>query len=224
VKAISLRWLSLAYFALVLAATEIRARELAGAGPTWLDGNYGFEAGALPWSLAIGILGAGLLFALISSSGRTITKPMPHLFLRWIAGWIDWILAFVAPTPFAGLTFVWIEYRRTGVFRWLSQSQEPTTLQMNIIVLFIFSFFVLYFAVPWWLGKPTPGACILGYRITADEGSRLTFGKAIFRVLLGCVALFGWSSWILSYFLKRDRGRGKFWLDAVFKTHAEYSS
>jgi len=224
VRACSLRWFLLAYFALLLTATEARSRELAGLGPTWLDGNYGFEAGAPPWSLAIGLFGVGFLIALMSGSVEKTARPMPHLLRRWIAGWIDWILAFVVPTPFAGLAFVWIEYRRTGVFRWISQSQEPSTLQLNLIVLFIFSFLVLYFAVPWWLGKPTPGACILGYRVTADEGSRLGFGRAIFRVLLGCVALFGWPSWILSYFLKRDKARGKFWLDAVFKTHAEFSS
>jgi len=224
VKASSLRWFILAYFAMLLAAAEFRSLKLGGLGPPWLDGNYGFEAGAPPWSLVIGFLGAGLLIALISGSVEKTARPMPHLFRRWIAGWIDWILAFLAPTPFAGLVFVWIEYRRTGVFSWLSQSQEPSALQLNIIFLFIFCFFFLYFAIPWWLGKPTPGACILGFRVVADEGSRLTFGRAIYRVLLGCVALFGWPSWILSFFLKRDKASGKFWLDVACKTHAEYSS
>jgi uncharacterized RDD family membrane protein YckC len=224
VKAISLRWLSLAYFALVLAATEIRAHKLAGAAPTWLDGNYGFEAGALPWSLAVGILGLSLLFALISSSGGKTTGPMPHLFRRWIAGWIDWILAFVVPTPFAGLAFAWIEYRRTGVFKWISQSPEPSDPQLGAIALFIFLSSVLYYAIPWWLGKATPGACIFGYRVSPDEGSRLTLVSAIMRVLLGSVALLAWPSWILSFFLKRNRSAGKFWLDAAFKTHAEYTS
>jgi hypothetical protein len=174
--------------------------------------------------LAVGILGAGLIIALITGSIEKSAKPMPYLFRRWIAGWIDWIFAFIAPTPFAGLAFVWIEYRRTGVFKWISQSQEPSTLQLGMIVIFIYSFLVLYFAIPWWLGKPTPGACILGYIISPDDGSRFTFGKAILRVLLGSVALLAWPSWILSFFLKRDKSKGKFWLDAVFNTHAEYSS
>jgi hypothetical protein len=220
-KAASLRWFLLAYFVLLIAAAQIRSNEMGGSGPTWLDGNYGFEAGAPPWSLAFGIIGVGLFIVLISSSVDESAKPMPHLFRRWIAGWIDWILAFVAPTPFAGLAFVWIEYRRTGVFKWIIQSQDPSNLQMDMIVLFILFSMVLYFAVPWWLGKPTPGACILGYRICPNDGSRFTFRNAIFRVLLGSVALLGWPSWILSYFLKRDKSRGKFWLDAVFKTHAQ---
>jgi hypothetical protein len=224
VKAISLRWLSLAYFALVLLATEIRAHELAGAGPTWLDGNYGFEAGALPWSLAIGILGIGLLLALISKSGGRSAGPMPYLFRRWVAGWIDWILAFVVPTPFAALAFTWIQYQRTGVFKWLSRSPEPGTAQLGAITLFIFLSMALYFAIPWWLGKATPGACIWGYRVSPDEGSRFAFGSAILRALLGAVALMAWPSWILSFFLKRNRTSGKFWLDAVFKTHAEFIS
>jgi hypothetical protein len=221
-KTTTLRWLSLAYFLLLLAATEFRAHKLAGAGPTWLDGNYGFEAGALPWSLAIGVLGAGLLIALNSRSFVKSERPMPHLFRRWIAGWIDWILAFVLPTPFAGLAFAWVEYSRTGVFRWINQSPEPTDAQLGIIVLFICATMVLYFAIPWWLGKPTPGACILGYRVSPDEGSQITFSGAILRVMLGSVALMAWPSWILSFLAKRNRSAGKFWLDSVFKTHAEY--
>jgi uncharacterized RDD family membrane protein YckC len=221
-KAAPLRWLLLAYFVLLMIAVQIRSKDLGGSGPTWLDGNYGFEAGAPPWSLAIGVIGAGFFIALISSSDDQISRSMPHLFRRWIAGWIDWILAFVVPTPFAGLVFVWDEYRQTGVFKWIIQSQEPSNLQLSMIVLFILSSMVLYFAVPWWLGKPTPGACILGYRICPDDGSRFTFLNAIFRVLLGSVALLGWPSWIFSYFLKRDKSRGKFWLDAIFNTHAEY--
>lgn len=82
---------------------------------------------------------------------------------------------------------------------------------------------VLYFAIPWWLGKSTPGALILGYRVSPDEGSHLTFGGAILRVLLGSIALLAWPSWILSFFLKWDRNAGKFWLDKVFNTHAEYA-
>jgi hypothetical protein len=223
-KADPTRCLWLAYLALVLAAIEIRGRELGGTGPTWLDGNYGFEVGGLPWSLAIGILGAGLLFAHISSSAGVTTRPMPHLVRRWIAGWIDWILAFLVPTPFAGLAFAVVEYRRTGVFKWISQSPEPSTVQLLAIVLFISLCLILYFAIPWWLGKPTPGACILGYRVSPDAGCRFTFRRAILRALLGSVALLAWPSWILSFFLKRNRSRGKFWLDAVFETHAEYAS
>jgi hypothetical protein len=102
-KAGSLRWTLLAYFVLLIFAVENRAHRLAGLGPTWLDGNYGFEAGPPPWSLAIGVTGVGLFIALISSSVDEAARPMPHLFRRWIAGWIDWILAFVVPAPFAGL-------------------------------------------------------------------------------------------------------------------------
>lgn len=222
-KTANLRWFSVAYFVLIVAAIESRAHKLAGAGPTWLDGNYGFEAGALPSSLAIGILGTVLLIALTLAPVAT-TRPMPHLFRRWVAAWIDWILAFVLPTPFAGLAFAWNEYQRTGIFRWISQSPEPTTAQLGTITLFIISTMVLYFAIPWRLGKPTPGACILGDRISPDDGSQLTFGGAILRVLLGSVALLAWPSWILSFFVKRNRSAGKFWVDEVCKTHAEYAS
>jgi uncharacterized RDD family membrane protein YckC len=96
------------------------------------------------------------------------------------------------------------------------------TLQ-GVIYFFIgFVWMVLYAAVPFSMGKPTPGACILGYRVTADEGTRLGFWFATLRALLGSIALLAWPCWILAYALKRDKENGKFWLDLIFRTHAEF--
>ena len=36
------------------------------------------------------------------------------------------------------------------------------------------------------------------------------------------MALLAWPCWILAYWLKRDKNAGKFWLDVVFRTHAEF--
>jgi hypothetical protein len=79
-----------------------------------------------------------------------------------------------------------------------------------------------FVAIPTSKGRPTPGACILGYCDKPDTGSRLTFWSAMLRAALGAVALFGWPCWIMAYFFKREKKLGKFWLDAVFQTHAEF--
>ena len=66
-------------------------------------------------------------------------------------------------------------------------------------------------------GKPTPGACIAGYQVIADDGNPLKPKAALLRTLLGLAAVAGA---ILAPLVGRDRALGKFWLDKVFNTHA----
>ncbi len=227
-KAAFLRWFLLGYFMLLIFALTIGSSDTIGISANWEKGNYSFEAGAPPWSLAFGIGIAGLYIALFLSEVHATSRNMPHLLRRWVAGLIDWVLAFIAPTPILGLAAVLIEYRRTGVFDWVIDRQEaqPTDWVLALAGVLVLMFVIMpaYFAGCWSFGKPTPGACILGYRVVADEGSGLTFWRATLRALLGAMALLAWPCWILAYAVRRDRAKGKFWLDAIFRTHAEFLS
>ena len=225
-KAKDFRWFLIGYIVLLMAALTVRSDETIGVNAGLSNGEYSYRAGSAPWALAFAVVGAGLYLSLLCSKVVASLRVMPYLFRRWAAGMIDFVWAFITPTAFLGLVAILFEYRRTGVFDWLvdRQEQQPGDWLFAFASVFTLMFAVLpcYFALSWRFGKPTPGSCIFGFRIVADEGTHLHFWKAGLRALLGSMALLAWPCWILAYWVKRDKSAGKFWLDAVFRTHAEY--
>lgn len=224
-KAASIRWFLIAYSALLLVTMELHSGETVGVSATLLNSDYTFGAGAPPWSIAFGVVGIGLYFAVLFSPVSATLRPMPHLFRRWVAGLIDFMLALITPSFVIGLIAILIEYKQTGVFDWVIDRQEPRPWDWPLAIIGTFSIMFIfmpgYCAACWACGKPTPGSCIFGYRIASDDFCQLVFWKAYLRALLGGVALLAWPAWILAAYLKRDKLKGKFWLDVIFKTHAE---
>jgi len=227
-KAASVRWFLLGYVVLLVLLIAICSgsdEQGIGIGLSWGNGNYSFSGAAPPWAIAFAVVSAGLYAVLFWSHVDATSKPMPHLFRRFVAGMVDWALGIMMSATVVGLISILIEYKQTGVFAWVINRQEPRpwdALEAVTGFFLVFAAMVVYMAVPLSRGKPTPGACIFGYCVMADEGSRLTFWFATLRALLGSVALLGWPCWILAYALKRDKNQGKFWLDAIFRTHAEF--
>lgn len=227
-KATFVRWFLIGYAVLLLAVIAIdSSSEEAGLGISinWVNGDYSFSGGAPPWTLAFSGVNIALYGLLYASEGNASSRPMPHLFRRFLAGLVDWMLAIFTVATLLGLIAVLIEYRSTGVFERVIDRQEPhplDTLEAVVDLPLLFGGMVSYMVFPLMKGKPTPGACIFGYRVTPDEGSRMTLWFAALRALLGSVALLGWPCWIMAYALKRDKVHGKFWLDHVFRIHAEY--
>src|ERR1035441_2443849 len=115
-KAKDLRWFLLGYFVLLIVAMNLRSDETVGINASWVNGEYSYQAGAPPWSLAFAGVGAGLYVALAASRVRASSRPVRVLFRRWCAGIIDFILSLVIPGALMGLVAVFVEYRRTGVF------------------------------------------------------------------------------------------------------------
>ena len=66
---------------------------------------------------------------------------------------------------------------------------------------------VFYYGWPLVRRRPSPGACIMGYQIVADEGVTLTPGAALKRTLFGFTFL-------------GDRKKSTFRVDESFGTHA----
>jgi len=227
-KAASVRWFLIAYVILLVSVIAIdSASDETGIGVSlnWVNGNYSFSGGAPPWVLAFAAVGIVLYATLFFSRVETTSTPMPHLFRRFVAGMTDWFLSILIGASFFGLVSILIEYSQTGVFQWVIGREEPHPLDLLQSVIGVFGTFAgmaAYAALPLSRGKPTPGACMAGYRISADEGSQMTFWFAVLRALLGSVALLAWPCWILAYALMRDKRRGKFWLDNIFRTHAEF--
>jgi hypothetical protein len=225
-KAKDLRWFLLGYIVLLLVAMNVRSDEMIGINANWANGDYSFRAGSAPWAIAFAVVGLGLYIALAMSKVSASVRTLPDLFRRWIAGMIDFVWSLLVPGAFAGLVAVLIEYRRTGAFEWLVDRQEPQPsdwpLAIAFVLLLMFVIMPGYLALLWRRGKPTPGSCICNFRVAVDDGCSLPFWKADLRALLGSMALLAWPCWILAYSLRRDKAKGKFWLDVIFRTHAEF--
>jgi len=225
-KAKDFRWFVLGYCALLLIGLAFRSDETIGISADWKNGEYSYQAGSAPWAIGFAVVGAVLYLLLLVSRVVSSSRRMSHLFRRWVAGFIDFVWAMLIPTAFIGLAAVLSEYRRTGTFDWLVERQEQQAgdwfYAIVSVLLLMFVVAPSYFAISWWRGKPTPGSCIFNFRIVPDQGAQLPFWKAGLRALLGSMALLAWPCWILAYWVKRDKSSGKFWLDAVFQTHAEF--
>ncbi|WP_162601448.1 RDD family protein [Occallatibacter savannae] len=227
-KVQSLRWPLLSYLILLLSVIAINSTsdELGvGVSMNWTSDDYSFSAGAPPWVVAFAFVGICLCVLLYRCQIPVPTEPMPHLIRRYLAGLADWAIALMLAASVVGLLNVLVEYAQTGNLEWVIDRQEHRpwdALRAFGGVLSMFAVMPLFVAVPMATGRPTPGACIFGYCVRPDTGSRLTLWSAFLRALLGAFALFAWPCWIMAYFFKREKNLGKFWLDAVFETHAEF--
>jgi hypothetical protein len=192
-----------------------------GASAEWDNGQYHFAGGTQPWalSLAIGIIGCYLL--LLNSQVATLGGPLPGVFRRFVAFWIDFLVGGLATAPILGIIPTLLEWRRTGDFEWTFERDTVASYDLWAtfpIMLAMFGLLLIYFSWPLVRRIPSPGACVMGYQIVPDDGVTMTWSKAIRRTMLGFIAA---CVCYIAPFIARDKKRGKFWLDTVFGTHAE---
>ena len=205
--------------ALVVAFSVVAPVSL-GVSAAWENGDYHFSGGTQPWALAFSAAILGLYFFLLSAEPAHLGKPFRGVFRRYVAFWLDFMLAMLAITPIVGILPVLTEWKRTGVFQWsFARSTSASGDGLLFVAVFGSTFFALlcFFAWPLLRNRPSPGACILGYQIVPGDGTIMTLRTAVLRTLLGFVAA---AAWFLAPFVGRDRKNGKFWLDQVFATRA----
>jgi RDD family protein len=216
----NLRWLLAGLVALCVCMAFVKAPATLGVSAELSNGQYQLSGGTQPWALALAVLIICSYLALLYAEPSEDRRPLPGVFRRLIASWLDLYLAMMAFAPILGLVVSVTEWRRTGIFEWSFERDYSVASDwllalgggaLSMVVL------VLYFAWPLVRRMPSPGACIVGYQVVADDGTSLSLGKAVQRTLLGFVAL---SAWFLAPFVARERGKGKFWLDKVFDTRA----
>ena len=214
-----LRWPLVALLCVTFCAETFRSTG-AGVSAEVVNGRYRFFAGTDPVALLL----AATLFAayvlLMCSTTNEGAGPLPSLFRRFAAFWVDFILVMFITAPLMGLLPVFIEWRGTNQFAW---NFERTTRESSDMVVLVVTqliggvLLLCYYALPLTRRRPSPGACILGYQVLPDPGFSLSFPRAVLRTLVGFVAVS--AAW-LAPFAGRDRHAGKFWLDRVFHTHA----
>jgi hypothetical protein len=214
------RWLFLAVLATIIVIGNLVSPITLGASAEWSNGTYLFAGGTNPWAIALAVVVIFLYLLLMYSPPMQQASPFPGVFRRFVAFWLDFVLAMIAVGPIVGILPTLTEWRRTGVFEW---NFERTTHAagdgwlIGIATTSCFVALIIYYAYPLIRRRPSPGACIAGYQIIADEDATITPQKAVLRTLLGFVAT---SAWYLAPFIARDRKQGKFWLDKVFDTRA----
>lgn len=219
-KAKEFRWVFLAAVAAPVIILSIREPETLGVSYEWTNGRYSFGGGTALWALAFSVVMVGLYVALMHSLLTAKGQPLPGVFRRFVAFWLDFFLAMMAVVPVAGILPTVTEWRRTGVFQWNFERTTHAsgdgavgaigfTLSMALLA--------LYYCLPLVRGRPSPGTCIMGYQVIPEEGITLSFRAALLRTLLGFFAMC--TAW-LAPFVDRDRKKGQFWLDKVFRTRA----
>lgn len=219
-KTKELRWLFLAAVATICVKGFVGERANLGVSAGWTNGRYSFGGGTAPWALAFALVVIGLCLLLMYSSPAVLGEPLPGVFRRFVAFWLDFMLAIMAVAPILGILPALTEWRRTGTFQWNFErtTQAPGDwLVATIGVTLSFAALAFYYVLPLVRGKPSPGSCMLGYQIIPEEGTTLGLRTALLRTLLGFIA--ACAAW-LAPFVARDRKKGQFWLDKVFGTRA----
>jgi uncharacterized RDD family membrane protein YckC len=221
-KVTHLRWLFLSLLALMilLAMAFPGERRSLGISVESSDGDYHFAGGTDPAALGFAVLFIGGYVVLMNGTVSAECRPLAGVFRRFIAFWADLIIAMMTVAPILGIIPMFVEWRRTGEFHWTFERTTSATgdaLQAALLVTATFAALLLYHAVALSRQRPSPGACIMGYRVVPDDGTTLTLKRSILRSLFGSIAV---CVAYIAPFVARDRKRGKFWLDQVFSTHA----
>jgi len=214
------RWLFVGLLSVLPFVNIVAGPTRIGVWAQWSNDHYSFGGGTQPWALAFSALVIGLYLLLMYAVPSGVGKPLPGVVRRFVAFWLDFVLAMMAVAPIFGVMPTLTEWRRTGVFEWAFErpSAAPGDRLLIAAQLLLCSVaLVFYYAFPLVRRRPSPGTCIVGYQVIAEDGITLTVRTALLRTLLGFLAL---CVAYLAPFIERDSKNGKFWLDKVFGTRA----
>ena len=166
-----------------------------GVSSEWANEGYRFAAGSSVWALSVAAVNVILYLALMKMTvAASAGLAMTGLFKRWLAFWIDFVWVMASVAPLAGLLAVLLEAKHTNHFVWAFErtTRSGTDIPIAIVAgLINVAALVFYFALPVMWGRPSPGACLLGYQVLPNEPGAVTLGKAVQRELYGFVAVCG---------------------------------
>jgi uncharacterized RDD family membrane protein YckC len=214
------RWLFVGLLLVLLFVGIVAGPTRIGLWAQWSNDHYSFGGGTQPWALAFSTLVIGLYLLLMYTVPSGVGNPLPGVVRRFVAFWLDFVLAMMAVAPIFGVLPALTEWRRTGVFKWVFERPNAAPgdgLLIAAQALVISVALVFYYAFPLLRRRPSPGSCIVGYQVIAEDGTTLNVRTALLRTLLGFIAL---CIAYLAPFIERDSKNGKFWLDKVFGTRA----
>jgi len=119
-----LRWLFIAVLAVDMIVDYVGEPVIVGVSAEWKNGRYRFAAGTSPLALVLSLLIVALYILLMYASSAHFGQPLAGVFRRFMAFWIDFMIAITTVAPILGILPTLIEWKRTGTFEW---SFERTT-------------------------------------------------------------------------------------------------
>lgn len=184
------------------------------------DDAYRFFAGSSVFSLCVSIGVLLIYVARLRSAPLPSGPPLEGLIRRFFAFHLDLYVVMSIAAPLGGLPPVIAEWRSTGVFAWWIYREYQLAFDFAWAiagVLFTFAMLFFYFAVTIYLGRPTLGACALGYQVIPVDGREMSLRAACKRTGYSIIAI---PLAIVTSFGKRNRTKGQMWLDRTFNTQA----
>jgi hypothetical protein len=190
------RWVFLPLLAgVMLVMSSLDAPTTIGLSGESSGDRYRIAGGTAPWALFFAALAIALYLLLMYSSPAHHGRTILGWWQRLAAFWLDFFLAMMTVSPILGLLPVLAEWRRTGVFAWSFERTSPAPgdgLVFAVMFAIAIPALALYYTWPLVRGRPTPGACIMGYQIVGNNGPTLTLGAALRRTLWGFTFLRDW--------------------------------
>ncbi len=121
------RWLLFTVLPILLVLDFVTSPRVVGMSEQWSNDQYRFAGGTAPLGLAIGALVFGLYLLLMYADPAELGPPFSGVFRRFVAFWMDFIVAMTVMAPVLGVIVALIEWRRTGVFQWAfeRETQAP---------------------------------------------------------------------------------------------------
>jgi uncharacterized RDD family membrane protein YckC len=160
-----------------------------------VNGDTSYGASSDPALLLISpLLIALYLWVLRQPPGERQGFVTAGIWRRLWAFLVDFLFAMFAITPWMGLIALLVEAGHTGHFDWVVQRQPAHDGDGALAALLLLPCMVVllsYFALPLYLGRPTPGTVLLGIAVRADSGRPLPFFVALGRTALSYAAVCG---------------------------------
>lgn len=214
------RWTFVVLMLTGLAVMLLSPPQTIGVSASWSTDSYRFAAGTQSWFLILASLIVVAYFASMNGVTPERGLPVPGMAGRFVAFWLDFVIAMMAIAPVFGVVPVLVEWKRTGIFAWTFERSWRSSSDSFLAIsgaLFSMVGLFFYYVFPLLRRRPSPGGCIVGYQIVCEEGKKLSFEDATMRTLLAMVAIVGC---LVTAFVGRDRTRGRLWFDRVFHTQA----
>lgn len=220
IKVKSLRWPLVGLLAVIIFSIWFNPPTTIGLAVEASNNQYSFAAGTEPWALSLAALIILAYLVLMYAEPSANRAPLPGLFRRFAAFWLDFLIAMAAASPIAGILPAVAEWRRTGVFEWTFERNTPAAsdslLSLATLILALVTL-ILYFSLPILRHRPSPGTCILGYQVVPEKGTSLNLARVGLRTLVGFIAV---CAAFAAFIARREQKKGQFWLDKVFHTQA----
>jgi len=184
-----------------------------------VNGYSGYNASSDPVLLLLSLFIIGLyawVLRLPMEESRGFVTA--GIWLRFWAAAVDFLFATLMLMPWLGLIALLVEAGHTGHFAWTVQrqpAQDGDGLLSFMLVLPGMLSLLVYFALPLYLKRATPGSILCGIAVRYDTGKRPSFISSLGRTALGYVALCGC---FISIPMALSNSEKRMWQDKAFGT------